>query len=1224
MKKKILLSFMLICVSVFALGVLSVSAYTGTQYGDTPLYYEVSNGEVTITDCDETAKTIEIPSTIDGKPVTSIGNNAFRSCISLTSITIPLGVKRIRDCAFEGCSGLTSITIPDGVTSIDDDAFRGCSSLTSIKIPNSVTSIGEWVFSNCSSLTSITIPKSVTSIGHSVFRFCSSLASITIPNSVTSIGNYAFYGCSGLTNITIPDSVTSIGTDAFWDCRSLISITIPDSVTSIGGSAFSGCNKLESVYITDLAAYLNCEYGGYDSNPMYYAKKLYINGKRATKVIVPSTVRKIPDYAFNNCDSLTSITVPDSVTSIGNHAFDGCKNLTSITIPDGVTSIGDSTFSGCSSLTSITIPDSVTSIGEYAFSGCSGLTSITIPDSVTSIGNHAFSGCSGLTSITIPDGVTNIGNSIFSYCYNLTHITIPNSITNIGDYMFSECRKLTNIVIPDSVTSIGGGAFYNCYSLTSITIPDSVTSIGGIAFYYCYALTEITLPQSVTEIEQGAFNYCSKLSTVYYNGDEQLWEEIYIGANNDYLKNAERKYFWYVTLIDENGEVISKKQYDPNTLIDLSDVEQKFEHTIHLYTDEDCENEFELTTPITGNLTLQLRYIVNQYNAKFIDDDGTLISEGLVDYGAVIIPPADPTKARTQKYTYTFAGWENFIPGETTQTNSEMVFKATYTATINQYTYKFIDSDETIIKEETVDYGTVITLPEPPADKDPYTFDYWENYSDGMILTDNIEFNAVYKYKTYTITVKGLENQIDVVYGDAFEIETQTPETEYLFAGYYTEENGKGTKVTDESGKSLENYGFLENITLYPYFPHELLNKIKINGESSTVVGNTDVVKKVYFATDKEASYLLCNIKYPETISLKEIVPIDFKYVSEESRKTIDGTVYINIIAQYTNDLDNLPINKKLEPFELIFDIPKDTKPQNAAIEVTGESMVIGDNDYPFDLIINGELEIAAKSVEVISIIGDDTVVLENGDAAYTAEITPDYATNKEVAWSVDNEEVSEISQNGILTPLKSGKATITASAKDGSGVFATKEVTILPFARIISLTANIGQWDKEFNADTREYTIYVPYETDEVSFTANYIGGVLKIDNGTTTATMIKNRAKSVKLDENGANVVLLMQNQKGCADSEYKINIVKLEGTRTVIEEDGKTFNILPVNMAVGKTIILVLYDNGKTVEIKSEKYNGTAVSFTTEKAYTNAKVMVFESLSDIKPVCGVETVK
>ena len=107
------------------------------------------------------------------------------------------------------------------MTSIGDEAFRFCTSLTSINIPNSVTSIGWGAFRDCTSLTSITIPDSVTNIGKGTFRNCTSLTSITIPDSVTSIGSSAFEDCTSLTSIKIPDSVTYIGDGVFKNCTAL-------------------------------------------------------------------------------------------------------------------------------------------------------------------------------------------------------------------------------------------------------------------------------------------------------------------------------------------------------------------------------------------------------------------------------------------------------------------------------------------------------------------------------------------------------------------------------------------------------------------------------------------------------------------------------------------------------------------------------------------------------------------------------------------------------------------------------------------------------------------------------------------------------------------------------------------------------------------------------------------------------------------------------------------
>ena len=306
--------------------------------------YEIIGNSVSITKYIGKDTEVSIPSTIEGKPVTSIGADAFSECGSLREITIHAGVTSIGD-------DTISFTMSGNVISIGVGAFSGCSSLNEIRvasgnpefcsvdgvlfskngkeiraypggrtgaytIPAGVTSIGKSAFCGCSSLSGITIPAGVTTIGFNAFGVCSSLREIMIPAGVTTIGGHAFYGCSSLSELMIPAGVTSIGNDAFFLCGCLSEITIPAGVTSIGNDAFYGCK------------------------------------------------------------SLRKITIPDSVTSVGRYAFFRCSSLSEITIPAGITSIRDSAFCGCSSLYKITIPASVMSIEENAFNGCSSLTDV--------------------------------------------------------------------------------------------------------------------------------------------------------------------------------------------------------------------------------------------------------------------------------------------------------------------------------------------------------------------------------------------------------------------------------------------------------------------------------------------------------------------------------------------------------------------------------------------------------------------------------------------------------------------------------------------------------------------------------------------------------------------------------------------------------------------------------------------------------------------------------
>jgi hypothetical protein len=126
------------------------------------------------------------------------------------------------------------------------------------------------------------------------------------------------------------------------------------SVTSIGAAAFDECVGLTSVHIKDLAAWCTISYFSWTSNPLYYARRLFLDGKEIIDLVIPSSVTSITSFAFLSCSHLTTVTIPNTVTSIGDYAFEDCPSLVKVTIGNGVTSMGTKIFNYCHNLDNVT------------------------------------------------------------------------------------------------------------------------------------------------------------------------------------------------------------------------------------------------------------------------------------------------------------------------------------------------------------------------------------------------------------------------------------------------------------------------------------------------------------------------------------------------------------------------------------------------------------------------------------------------------------------------------------------------------------------------------------------------------------------------------------------------------------------------------------------------------------------------------------------------------
>ncbi len=285
--------------SVAVTGIITAAAYNTvseeSQEQITQSYknfnYVVADNKVTITEYNGYDETVTIPSYINGKKVTAIGEGAFYWNDTIKKVIIPGTVTSIGRNAFCDCEKLATVSIPDSVSTIESGAFQSCGSLTSFIFPKNLTTISSSAFAY-TALTNVVLPDNIRYIEGCAFMGCK-MTELQISHSVSTIGSWAFEGCENLETLTIPENVKVIGEWAFGGCTSLKNIIIPDNVTTIEKCAFCGCSSV-------------------------------------VDVLLPNGITKLNQGVFSACSSLKNITVPESLTHVGIVVFECCENIENV------------------------------------------------------------------------------------------------------------------------------------------------------------------------------------------------------------------------------------------------------------------------------------------------------------------------------------------------------------------------------------------------------------------------------------------------------------------------------------------------------------------------------------------------------------------------------------------------------------------------------------------------------------------------------------------------------------------------------------------------------------------------------------------------------------------------------------------------------------------------------------------------------------------------------
>lgn len=226
----------------------------------------------TITDCDTSVYSADIPSEIYGVPVTVIGKHAFSGCSKLTSVTIPSSVTRVEYGAFSNCKVLTSVVIPNSVVTLGDNSgsgvFNSCEQLESITIPGSVEELTKSLFSGCKNLKTVVIEEGPTKVEYHVFAYCNTLKEVILPDSISEIASFAFASCENLSTVTVGSGVKYIDSKAFNNCKRLESICFRGDAPGTGKNIVTKFAPGFTIYYPENASgWTTPTWAGYVSKP---------------------------------------------------------------------------------------------------------------------------------------------------------------------------------------------------------------------------------------------------------------------------------------------------------------------------------------------------------------------------------------------------------------------------------------------------------------------------------------------------------------------------------------------------------------------------------------------------------------------------------------------------------------------------------------------------------------------------------------------------------------------------------------------------------------------------------------------------------------------------------------------------------------------------------------------------------------------------------------------
>lgn len=566
----------LLWVLILLLLPLTALAEDAESHRDGVFFYQIADGEAILTGCDwdamqadslymfaEPPVSLEIPATLGGYPVTSIGGWVFCSLDGSPvdapfEVVLPEGLRALDADAFADCYYAAKVTLPATLEIIPEDCFDRISA--EIDFPNgnpryscengflidnttqtllytapsshgnplpAVRRLGDcslanWLWDDDDDPV---LPDTLESVGSYIFYDCG-VTRVTFPDGITELSPYTFY-CTDLQEVHLPASLREIPDYCFWNCQ-LIALTIPDGVTRIGAHAvdwFTG----EIIGAVTLPA--SVEFVGYRAFPDecdVTALNPQVHFETATEY-----AERIPEYDWYGdeaADVLYSDGLFDYELSSRGAVLLGCSRfLNQPEVPDvleipaelgGYPVVGLGAYALCTydfaggRDFSIIVPEGVRFMTSDAFLCCHAATRISFPSTLDDFPESSFYHVSA--EIDFPNGnpryscengflIDRDTQTLLYAAPSSQGQPIP-AVRRLGDSALDNWKPAGNeIRLPDTLESIGPYALDGQYTgdfspLAALILPDGVRELSDCSIYGCWEIQLLRFPATLTEI----------------------------------------------------------------------------------------------------------------------------------------------------------------------------------------------------------------------------------------------------------------------------------------------------------------------------------------------------------------------------------------------------------------------------------------------------------------------------------------------------------------------------------------------------------------------------------------------------------------------------------------------------------------------------------------------------------------------------------------------------